>query len=1222
VNPRKHISSARLSTSRENHTVTMLSRIATHITPLRKFGFTFFSPISTQAERGDPATRAAAMASVAAGDARTQGAPIAALSARLRTWQRAACAAAGVVAVLGGGAFLTATPANAATGAPQWAITSLATPTDFTAAANPVPGSECAEDSGRIEGLNSSSCDLYNVAATNVGAAPMKAKEVTLEDTLPPGLSVSHVDLSWIGIQAVSGHGNQENLNASGKLCTISLPLVKCTLSASFFTALGHTLQPDDSLIMTVSVSVTSPVASGPLSNRVVVQGGGALGAEASPHNTLEEGIPPFGPTLFDSPALASEGTPSTQAGSHPYELPTTLGLASAIRVDGEDSSVATSVEDPADILIDLPPGLAGSAISTPALCTFAELSAPGPAPTGSNNTSTACPKESQIGHLTTFPIGNSSVIAPLFNMVPERGVAAEFGYFDSSGSVHTLYVSLVPGPEGYVLRTSSRGIAQIALNQIVANVYGDPATRDHSILEPAKHVPTLTMPADCSGRPLITTVHTDSWQRPGTYLPDGEPNFSDPHWTTASSEAPPVTGCNQLEGLFEPTISAVSSTNRADSPTGLEVDLKVPQTEGTETLGTPPLKKAVVTLPAGMTVNPSSANGLQGCSLAALGMSASGQPDAAPPHCPDASKIGTVELKTPALEGDPKFAGFLQGQIYVAKQSENPFHNLLAIYIVVDDPYTGVIVKLPGEIRADQTTGQLETVVDNSPQFPFSELRTKFFSGQRAALRTPSVCGKYEVTSQLTPWSAPESGPPAEPSASFEITQGCASSAATEPNHPAFTAGTLDPLAGAYSPFVLKLGREDGSQELSGLSVTLPPGLIGKLAGIAECPEAGLALARSREHEGGGAEELAAPACPASSEVGSVTVGAGAGLTPYYAQGHAYLAGPYKGAPLSLAIITPAVAGPYDLGDVLVRTALQVDPYTTQITAVSDPIPHILHGIPLDVRSIALSMNRSQFILNPTNCEKKAVTGSAATVLGQSAPLSNPFQVGGCKNLGFHPNLALKLKGGTKRNQDPALSATLTYPKGSYANIASAQVTLPHSAFLKQEHIKTVCTQPQLASRSCPAGSIYGSATATSPLLDQPLTGPVYLGVGFGHKLPDLVAELNGQIRVLLHGKVDTGREAGLRNSFEVVPDAPVTKFTLNLDGGKKGLIVNSENLCGPRAKVKALAKFTAQNGKVYEAEPVVANSCGGKSKKGKKAQKSRAAFRSSLLPRPLGEW
>jgi uncharacterized repeat protein (TIGR01451 family) len=1043
-----------------------------------------------------------------------------------------------------------AAPAAAAAEAPRLTIHSLALPTSFSESDT----ANCI--------ANFTECDRYQVSATNSGSQPTHGA-IVLTDSLPAGLSIHEFKF----VKNVLA-GEIEELTAE---CKPEGNSVKCRHTAS--------LKPDQSLELRLAVTV-QPGAVGGEVNTAEVTGGESPGASLAEADVLDSPAP-FGIRALSPYLPGPDGEPSTQAGGHPYEFVTRFDLDTRIKPSPESQVLPTSVEDLRDAVVDLPPGLIGSATATPEKCTLIQLT-----------TLAGCPPDTRVGNLRTDPEAIARVNSGLFNMVPEHGVAAEFGFVDVLNTTHVIYASVVPTAQGYTTRATTPETPQVGITDAIATFFGDPAAKDGG----EAGTPMFANPADCSGEPLNTTIHVDSWQSPGPYDADGTPNFSDPRWAGATAQTPAVTGCNQLS--FEPTISATPETNRADSPTGLEVDLRVPQTEGPETLATPPLKKAVVTLPEGMTVNPSSANGLEGCSLAALGMSASGEPDAAAPTCPDASKIGSVELETPALPG------VLQGDIYVARQTENPFHSLLALYIVVDDPTTGVIVKLPGEIRANAVTGQLETVVDNSPQFPFSELRTHFFGGQRAALRTPSVCGTYTVTSSLTPWSAPESGPPATPSASFEITQGCASSAGTEPNHPGFSAGTLDPLAGAYSPFVLKLTREDASQEFKGLSLTLPEGLIGKLAGIPYCPDATLAAAAAKS----GLAEQASPSCPAASEVGSVTVGAGSGLEPFYATGRAYLAGPYKGAPLSLAVITPAVAGPFDLGDVVIRNALQVNPETTQITAVSDEIPHILQGIPLDIRSIALKMNRSQFTLNPTNCEKKSITGTASTVQGQSAVLANPFQVGGCKQLGFKPSLKLSLKGSTKHAGHPALKAVLTYPKqGAYANIAKAQVNLPGSEFIDQGNLNKTCTKPVLLAGNCPASTIYGKVKAWTPLLEAPLEGPVYLVGGYGFKLPALVAELDGQIKVLLVGKVDSGPNKGIRNTFETVPDAPVEKFELNLKGGPKySLLENSENLCAKPQK--AIADFTAQSGKVLDLKPTITNSCktnGGKGKKGGKHRK-----------------
>ncbi len=1045
----------------------------------------------------------------------------------------------------------------------------------------PTPTSFSEADFEGCESDYVSSCDQYVVTAINAGAKSTSGT-ITLKDVLPLGMPVEGIIAERKRLSEAP-----ERLSSNCKTKeTSGHAEVSCTLVGK--------LEPDQALAMIVTTRVLSGVLAGE-TNVATVSGGGAPPQTVSTTLTLDKTLP-YGMYRFEPAVDAADGTTEAIAGGHPYEYRTRLDFNSKDRISPAGNFTATTVEDPRNILIDLPPGFIGSGTASP-YCKLIDLAS-----------EAGCPTNTKVGQILTEPLNNASVNSGLYNIQPEAGVAAEFGFIDQLNNVHVIYASVVPTAAGYTTRATTPEAPAIPLNNAVATFFGNPAeksakTKEEKI-EAETAVPFFTNPAECSGQPLDTHLITDAWQEPGTYNSDGSPNLSDPSWVQVHHESAAVEGCEALH--FEPTLEATPETNRADSPTGLEVTLRVPQSESVQELGTPPLRKAIVALPQGMTVNPSSANGLIGCSLADIGISASGEPNAAQPHCPDASKIGSVELETPALPG------VLQGQIFVAKQSENPFGTLLAIYIVVNDPTTGVIVKLPGEVRANPATGQLTTVVDNSPQFPFSVLHTKFFGGQRAALRTPPTCGTYKVTSELTPWSAPASGPPATPSSSFKIAQAadgssCPTTDAQRPNSPSFSAGTLSPLAGVYSPFTLHLARPDGSQEFSTLSVNLPPGLVGKLAGLSECPEAALAATATKT----GRQELVQPSCPASSEVGGVTVGAGAGLAPYYATGHVYLAGPYKGAPLSLAVITPAVAGPYDLGDVLVRNALEVDSETTRITAVSDEIPHILQGIPLDVRSIALQMSRNQFTLNPTNCERFSVSGTETSTLGSPAALSNPFQVGGCGQLGFAPKLRLALKGKINRTANPRLIADLTYPKGSYANIAKAQVKLPPSAFIDNAHIGTVCTKPQFfggakLGEKCPLASIYGKAKAISPLLDHPVEGPVFLRSAIaGHKLPDLAVALNGQIDVVLVGKTDSVKGA-LRNTFEAVPDAPVSSFHLELFGAKKGLIEMSNGFCQNR---RATIKFTGQNGKVFEATPSVVAKCPKARKHQKKARTHKRA-------------
>jgi hypothetical protein len=454
--------------------------------------------------------------------------------------------------------------------------------------------------------------------------------------------------------------------------------------------------------------------------------------------------------------------------------------------------------------------------------------------------------------------------------------------------------------------------------------------------------------------------------------------------------------------------------------------------------------------------------------------------------------------------------------------------------------------------------------------------------------LRTPSVCGKYSTTSSMTPWSAPQSGPPATPHDDYAISANCSQSEASEPNSPEFSAGTVAPIAGKYTPFLIHLRREDGSQGFASVTLTPPPGLLGKLAGIPYCPDAALAAAEAKP----GNAEKASPSCPPASRIGTVHVAAGAGPAPYWTQGQAYLTGPYKGAPLGMAIVVPATAGPYDLGTVVSRVALHVDPESAQITATSDPIPHILAGIVLDVRQIEVSIDRDQFTRTGSSCDPMAIKGDLISLLGQSASLSVPYQLANCANLRFKPSLSFRLIGQSNRGGHPALRATLKMPEGS-AGIAKASVALPHSEFLDQGHIGTVCTRVQYAAGSgggtqCPPASVYGHATAWSPLLDQPLSGPVFLRSS-SHELPDLAVSLDGQIHVDLDGRVDSIK-GGIRNTFEAVPDAPVSKFVLTLQGAKKGLLQNSTNIC--KGTHEATASFDAQNGAVADLSPPLVNS------------------------------
>jgi hypothetical protein len=1045
----------------------------------------------------------------------------------------------------------------------------------------------------------------YQLQVYNVGGAPTEGK-FTITDTLPGPMTPSSTH-SPLGVYGPEHKKLPLNCETSGQIVT-------CT-SGELAPGPGPEPEPEPllpgeeaSVIVPLEVSASAPAT---VLNKVKVEGGGGAAATVNQQTKVSAESASFGFVngamgLFGSVSNA-DGSAATQAGSHPYQA-----TVAALGLNSVPNGTIDDVADPGgglhEVQVTLPPGMVVDPEAT-AHCTETEL----------HNGVVGCPEGTQIGVVAlnlslSQGFGQGPSMHPLYNMVPAPGSPATFA-FEVVEGLYVHLVGQVRADGSFQLAAKSSDVPAVkTIGGVRTVLWGDPSDESHdsqrgeciTAVAQQRLCPTertekalLTMPSACGG-PLTTRAAIDSWRELGV--------FQERSYESTDLEGHPVgiDGCNALQ--FEPTIEARATTNQGETPSGLEFDLHQPlHEESFEELASAALKDATVTLPEGMALNPAAANGREACSAAQLGVTTA--PGVTPiryvedpAHCPASSKLGLAEAKTP-LVNHP-----LKGAVYLAKPFDNPFGTLLGIYLVIEDEETGVIAKLAGKVTADPVTGQLTTAFEESPQLPLEDVKLDLFNGVRAPLTTPLTCGEKVSTSTLTPWSTPE-GTDAHPSGKFETTAGCYGSEAAAPGEVTLTAGTESPLSGAYSPFVLRLSRKDGSQHITGVETTLPEGLLGKLAGVSYCPESGIAQAISREAPEKGREEIASPSCPASSEVGTVNVTAGSGIAPIPVSGHAYLAGPYKGAPLSLVVIVPAVAGPFDLGTVVDRVALNVGEYDARIHAVSDPLPTIRDGIPLDVRSIELKLNRSNFTLNPTSCDAMAIEGAAATQAGQSAALKNSFQVGECGRLAFKPKVAISLNGPTKRTGLPALKATVTYPQGgAYANIARAQVSLPHSEFLEQNNLNQTCTKPVLAAHACPANTVYGKAKAWSPLLEKPLEGNVYLVGGYGYKLPAMVAELDGQIRVLLVGKVDTGSNGGIRNTFEAVPDAPVEKFTLELKGGKKyGLLINSENIC--QKKQMAQASFTAQNGKTLVLSPTIANSCKGGSKKskGKKSTKKK---------------
>jgi len=835
----------------------------------------------------------------------------------------------------------------------------------------------------------------------------------------------------------------------------------------------------------------------------------------------------PFGVAGFSNAVLNADGTPATQAGSHPYEMVTSVAFSGADNVK--------------DVVVGLPPGLIGNPNAVPR-CPISELS---------NGT---CSAASEVGALTiTGP--SLSFTEPLYNLVSPTGQPAQFGANILLANSF-LDITVRTGSD-YGLTTTSANVSPLlgVLTGIQVTLWGVPAELNGS---GAPDTPLLTLPTSCTG-PLTSTLSADPWDHPGQYL-------------TATSVIPGMTGCDRL--AFSPSISVQPDTTVADSPAGLNVDVHVPQApDDANALATSDLQNATVTLPSGMAVNPAAADGLQACSEAQFGLD-----NGSEPTCPTASTIGSAEIDSP-IQADP-----LVGSIYLAQQNSNPFGSLLAIYVAVQSD--GVLIKLAGELVADPVTGQLTTMFPNSPQLPFTEFKLDFFGGNRAVLVTPDSCGAYTATSSLAPWSG---GAAATPSDSFTIGSGCVSGFS-----PSFLAGVSDPQAGAYTPFGLSFSRSDTDQELSGLTVVLPPGMLASLGNVPLCPDA----------------NASAGTCPASSQVGTAEVGAGAGSDPFFVPGNVYLTGPYNGGQYGLAVVVPVIAGPLNLGTVVVRESIRVDPTTAQVTVVSDPLPTILDGIPLRVRRVDVTLNRPNFTVAPTSCDPMQVTGTLTSTGGITVPVSSPFQVGGCQALGFSPKLKLALsgKGKTKSGDHPTLTATLTQP-GGQANIHSAQVTLPLSLALDPTNSKNVC--PYATAQAvhggavgCPASTIVGSATAVTPLLSQPLTSPVYLvqGIRFGPQgqqirtLPSLLVPLRGQISLDLRATTSVNGLSELVTTFASIPDTAVSSFTLTITGGPKGLLVitgRGLNIC--KSAQVAGANLDAQSGKNAGTSITMTKPCGG---------------------------
>jgi hypothetical protein len=769
-------------------------------------------------------------------------------------------------------------------------------------------------------------------------------------------------------------------------------------------------------------------------------------------------------------------------------------------------------------------------------------------------------------------------VALPVYNLEPFDGTPSMVGFMTEGGPTYVVG-SLSPVDQHVTFTISNIHPPSAASPPIIESrlvFFSAKATNANPFADGTY----LTMPSNCAGG-QVSELHLTA--QDGTEAAES--------YTTPSG----ATGCENVP--FNPEIAVTADGSQSvDSPEPTTVEVGIPW-DPEAPVANSYLKVAKVTLPEGMGINPSAGNTIASCSDAQfhyhtnLGV-----------ECPAASRIGTVELETPSLP-----EGVINGDVYVGapiKNGPGAFESgeQFRIFIHAFSTRYGVNVRLEGKVFPNAATGQLTAVVAENPQATFSEFRLNFNGGDNGILTSPPTCGTNTTTTEFTPWSGNlDHNKPTADTALRRFPGGgeCPKTLGTRKFAPGYSASPESAAAGQFTSFKLHIGRKDGEQELKAVNVTLPKGLTGKLAGIPYCSEADLAAAAA----GSGKAQQAKPSCSSASQIGTATTAAGTGGTPLSLNGNVYLAGPYKGAPLSLAVVTPAVAGPYDLGTVVVRAALNVNPATAQINAVSDPIPNVFGGVKLDIRSIDLNMNRSQFMLNPTACAAGATAGTingggsnpASAAGWSSQAVSAAFQATGCPLLGFKPTLTARISGPTKRAKNPRISVMVKAKEGQ-ANIARTALNLPHSLFLDQGHIKTICTRVQLAAQQCPANSVYGYAEATSPLLANSLSGPVYL-VSSQNKLPDLLVDLHGQIDIQLDGVISS-KHGGLKTVFGELPDVPLSSFALNMKGGKKSLLQNSANLC--KSPQLAILNMKGQNGKTVKTNSLRLNiaACGGKKK------------------------
>ncbi len=1089
--------------------------------------------------------------------------------------------------------------AQAETGGPQWKILSVATPTNFK------PGDK-------------SGSDAIVVSALNVGGTSTNGSSVTITDSLPKGLVAIEAfgnDTYHDPIGKPFGEGGSlSEMEGGGFSCTFSSATASCTTSDQ--------VDPGDVLLVTIRVNVESG-SEGSEPNEASVSGGGAVSASVGDPVTISSQTPSFGVARGGLLAAAS----TSQAGGHPnltqdFFLNTINPLGEKNGQTGHtkpyellDSVPVTKAKD---VSFDLPRGLVGTTVGV-ARCTMAEV-----------ENLANCPRDTMVGTATVAIVAVVSRIVftvPVYNIAPSPGepLALAFNALFFPVRIDTSVLS-----DGeYNARVTASDITTAAPFYMTSvTIWGDPPEHngpgpDHAVRsfgsaipqvsfggagveqnEQVKtpydeRVPLLTNPSQCS-TPLTAVMETDSWEALGVF-PSG------PEYEASMGVD---TGCSQLS--FKPGISMLPDTLEAGAPAGYSFHLNLPQNTEAEGLATPDVKRTAVTLPLGTVISPSAADGLGDCTSEQFYGPADerGQArPATPGNCPRDSQVGTIRVKTPALEerlhgavylGTPECTG-PNGVCTPQDAADGKMVHLYAQF--VSEGEGGIVVKLEGKGQVNQQTGQVTTVFENTPALPFSELELTLQGGERATLANPRTCGQVQTTADVTPWSTPYT-PDATPTSPFDIDENCFGAQF----NPSFSFGTTSNQAGGFSPFSVSFGRGDNDGFLNGIQVRTPPGLLGMLSKVSLCGEA----------------QANAGTCSPASQIGETSVETGPGADPYLVTGgKVYITGPYKGAPYGLSIVVPAKAGPYTLagttgnGTVVNRSAISVNPETSALTITSDPLPTVLDGIPLQLRLVNVTINRPEFMFNATNCDKLAIGGTLTDTQAASTVESSSYQVTNCEALKFQPRFTVSTSGKTSRANGASLDAKVVYPntgQGTQADIHSFKVDLPKQLPSRLTTLQKACPAATFEANpaNCPAPSVIGTARVNTPVLPVQLTGPVYFVSHGGEAFPSLEIVLQGE-GVRVDVIASTFIKNGITSStFKSVPDVPFESFELYLPEGKYSALAANGNLC--TSKLAMPTAIVAQNGaEIHKSTPIAVTGCAKAKKAAKKGAKASKARKSS---------